>query len=81
MSNPSDFDRKFGVLNIGFMVITTVYTFIGFFGYLKWGEGVEGTLTLNLPADSVFVQPQTILFIEKSFLNFILSILQNDTDG
>lgn len=49
MKNPSDFSRPAGVLNIGMTIVTTLYIAFGFFGYLKWGEDVAGSLTLNLP--------------------------------
>lgn len=49
MKKPSDFDRPLGVLNIGIGIVTVLFISFGFFGYLKWGENVAGSLTLNLP--------------------------------
>lgn len=49
MRKPSTFDQPIGVLNVGIAIVTVLYISFGFVGYLKWGEGVEGSLTLNLP--------------------------------
>lgn len=48
MKKPSYFDRSLGVLNIGMTLVTLMFIFAGFIGYLKWGELVGGSLTLNL---------------------------------
>ncbi|XP_030747032.1 proton-coupled amino acid transporter-like protein CG1139 [Sitophilus oryzae] len=40
-----------GVLNSAMMVIISLYASIGFFGYYKFGEGTEATITKNLPDD------------------------------
>lgn len=53
MKVPEDFDRRFGVLNVGMCIVTTIFITTGFFGYLKYGEDVMGSLTLNLPADNL----------------------------
>lgn len=49
MKKPAQFDRGFGVLNVGMVIISTLFLMCGFFGYWKWGEQVAGSLTLNLP--------------------------------
>lgn len=49
MKKPLKFDTPVGVLNIGMVFVTILFTSFGFFGYLKWGEEVAGSLTLNLP--------------------------------
>lgn len=49
MGKPRNFDRSFGVLNVGMTLVTLLFSFAGFFGYWKWGEEVGGSLTLNLP--------------------------------
>ncbi|XP_041986662.1 proton-coupled amino acid transporter-like protein pathetic [Aricia agestis] len=37
-----------GVLNKGMSGVTVVYILLGFLGYLRYGEGVEDSITLNL---------------------------------
>lgn len=49
MRKPDTFDQPFGVLNIGIATVTLLYISFGFFGYLQWGDEVEGSLTLNIP--------------------------------
>lgn len=53
METPQDFDGLTGVLNTGMAIVTTMYTAIGFFGYLKYGDRVEASITLNLDGSSV----------------------------
>ena len=42
-----------GVLNATMATVTSLYISVGFFGYLKFGEDVEGSITLNLPSDEL----------------------------
>jgi proton-coupled amino acid transporter len=51
MKNPGNFSRACGVLNLGMVIVTAIFVCIGFFGYLQYGEGVRGSLSLNLPND------------------------------
>ncbi|XP_049538262.1 proton-coupled amino acid transporter 4-like [Anopheles darlingi] len=56
MRRPHDFSRPLGVLNVGMTVVTLLFTTTGFLGYLKWGEEVKGSLTLNLPDGELLAQ-------------------------
>ena len=49
MKKPELFIRPFGVLNVGMTIVTSLILVMGFLGYLKFGDAVEGSLTLNLP--------------------------------
>lgn len=51
MKTPEDFGGWTGVLNTGMVIVAALYTAIGFFGYLKYGDHVSGSITLNLPND------------------------------
>lgn len=53
MKKPELFRRPLGVLNVGMAVVTILYLLIGTLGYLKYGDDVMGSVTLNLPQDSV----------------------------
>lgn len=47
MATPKSFG---GVMNLGMTVVTAMYAFVGFFGYIKYGENSKSSITLNLPA-------------------------------
>lgn len=49
MKNPRHFIGKVGILNIAMFIVVLLYGVIGLFGYLKYGDAVEGSITLNLP--------------------------------
>lgn len=49
MREPKKFGKSFGVLNIGITIVTALFISFGFLGYWKWGNDVQGSLTLNLP--------------------------------
>lgn len=51
MKSPETFDKPLGVLNVGMIIATALYTSFGFFGYWHWGDGVMDSLTLNLPQE------------------------------
>jgi len=53
MKKPEQFTKPFGVLNVGMTIVTSLVLVMGFLGYLKYGDEVEGSLTLNLPQDDV----------------------------
>lgn len=53
MKKPEDFGGSTGVLNTGMTIVACLYTTVGFFGYLKYGENVKGSITLNLPPDQL----------------------------
>lgn len=53
MKTPQDFGGPTGVLNTGMVIVACLYTSVGFFGYLKYGDHVKGSITLNLPSDDM----------------------------
>lgn len=53
MAKPERFGTRFGVLNCAMVPITLLYTVVGFFGYLKYGQHTQGSITLNLPNDQL----------------------------
>lgn len=55
MKTPKSFLGCPGVLNSGMFVVVCLYTGFGFFGYLRYGDGVEGSVTLNLPEQDMLV--------------------------
>lgn len=49
MKTPTHFIGCPGVLNTGMFLVVLLYASVGFFGYLKYGEGTRASITLNLP--------------------------------
>lgn len=48
MKTPKSFG---GVMNIGMVLVTVMYGFVGFFGYWRYGEKSKDSITLELPKD------------------------------
>ena len=53
MKTPGDMRGWNGVLNTAMTMVACLYIAVGFFGYLKYGENVVGSITLNLPSDEL----------------------------
>lgn len=53
MQTPEHFIGCPGVLNIAMVIIVTLYAATGFFGFLKYGDATEASVTLNLPVDQL----------------------------
>lgn len=71
MQTPQHFIGCPGVLNIGMFVVVILYTAVGFFGYLKYGEATKGSITLNLPTEEVYVTLTSLaIFPLISFISF-----------
>ena len=62
MKRPQDFGGYSGVMNLGMVTVTCLYTATGFYGYLKYGDDAKGSVTLNLPPKDLLVY---ICFTEK----------------
>jgi len=53
MKHPDHFINKLGILNIAMAVVVVLYAVIGFLGYVRFGDEVQGSVTLNLPEDEM----------------------------
>uniref|UniRef100_A0A1B0CAN0 Putative amino acid transporter n=1 Tax=Lutzomyia longipalpis TaxID=7200 RepID=A0A1B0CAN0_LUTLO len=61
MRKPQHFLGCPGVLNTAMITVIVLYAVMGFFGYVRFGDIVEGSITLNLPQDQVVAQVAQIL--------------------
>lgn len=52
MKTPNHFIGCPGVLNFGMFIVVLLYSATGFFGYLKYGDLTQGSITINLPQDT-----------------------------
>lgn len=41
------------VLNTAMFIVVVLYILIGFLGYVSFGDGVEASVTMNLPKDEL----------------------------
>ncbi|XP_041972808.1 proton-coupled amino acid transporter-like protein pathetic [Aricia agestis] len=72
MIKPNHFLGCPGVLNIAMSAVVLMYGFIGFAGYLNYGEDARGSLTLNLPQDEILAQTAKTLVASVMLLSFAL---------
>lgn len=55
MKNPQKFLGCPGVLNTAMIASTILYGSIGFLGYIRYGDDVQASVTLNLPEGVLYV--------------------------
>ena len=60
MKTPQHFIGCPGVLNTGMFFVVLLYTGVGFFGYLKYGDATQASITLNLPTEQMYVEHRVI---------------------
>lgn len=53
MRAPKDFKGPTGILNRAMCLIIALYIGLGFLGYIRYGDNVAATVTINLPADEL----------------------------
>lgn len=71
MATPQDFGGLTGVLNTGMVIVACLYTSVGFFGYLKYGDKVQvGSITLNLPPNEILAQSVRLVMALAIFLSY-----------
>lgn len=51
MEHPKKFLGYFGLFNAAMTMILSLYALVGAFGYLKYGDEIKASLTLNLPPE------------------------------
>lgn len=56
MRKPKQLGSCTGVLNVSMATISILYPTFGFVGYLKYGDQIKGSITLNLPEDELLAQ-------------------------
>jgi len=83
MKTPKSFMKPCGVLNVAMGIIVAMYTALGFFGYIRYGHKIEGSITLNLPDEKLGIAVQILLAIAIFFTHPIqcyvaIDIMWND---
>ncbi|XP_026319810.1 proton-coupled amino acid transporter-like protein pathetic isoform X2 [Hyposmocoma kahamanoa] len=72
MKTPTHFIGCPGVLNTGMFFVVSLYAFTGFFGYLKYGEDTNSSITLNLPQDEILGQSVKLMIAIAMFFTYSL---------
>ncbi|ERL94987.1 hypothetical protein D910_12259 [Dendroctonus ponderosae] len=57
MKKPGQFTKPLGVLNSGMVIVTIMYLVVGCLSYMKYGDDIRGSVTLNLPQHEVKASP------------------------
>jgi len=72
MRYPKDMGGPNGVLNTSMTLVVALYLAMGFYGYLKFGEDIEASITLNLPPGDIAAQLTLCLFSLAIFFSYAL---------
>lgn len=72
MKQPKHFAKTLGVMNISMIPISILYVIFGFFGYLKYGDEIQGSITLNLPQAEIMAQLIKGLYSLTIFISYHL---------
>merc|ERR550519_1664056 len=71
MRKPQDMLGCVGVLNFSMVTIALLYIFMGFFGYLRYGDHIMSSITLNLP-ESPLAEIALLMFSVAIFFSYAL---------
>jgi proton-coupled amino acid transporter len=72
MKTPKDFVRWDGVLNKSMIMVALLYITVGFFGYVKYGDAIQGSITLNLPNGALLAESVRLMMALSIFLSYAL---------
>ncbi|XP_014243772.1 proton-coupled amino acid transporter-like protein CG1139 [Cimex lectularius] len=72
MKNPKAFGGYFGVLNQGMGLVTFMYMFVGFVGYVKYGDKARGSVSLNIPNNEILAQGVVLAFAIAIYISYAL---------
>lgn len=72
MRKPQQFLGCPGVLNIAMSIVVALYSVIGFFGYLRFGDKTQASVTYNLPDGDVWAEIAKIFIALAVFFTYSL---------
>lgn len=72
MKKPKFFTTPFGILNVGITLAGTLYAIFAFFGYLRYGDQIQSSITLNLPTQDLLAQSVKIFYSFAIFISYTL---------
>ncbi|CAK1578018.1 unnamed protein product [Parnassius mnemosyne] len=74
MKRPEHFLGCPGVLNITMILVATLYAVVGVFGYLKYGDEIKGSVTLNLPQDEILALSAKVMVAIAVYFTYCLQM-------
>ncbi|XP_043649352.1 proton-coupled amino acid transporter-like protein CG1139 [Drosophila teissieri] len=72
MATPKSFVGPCGILNSGMSIVLGLYVLLGFFGYWKYGNESEGSITLNIPQNEIPAQVVKVFFAITTWISYAL---------
>ncbi|PZC82540.1 proton-coupled amino acid transporter-like protein CG1139 isoform X1 [Helicoverpa zea] len=72
MAKPNHFLGCPGVLNITMSVVVLLYMFMGFLGYVRYGDLAQGSITLNLDTSEIPALTAKVFIIFAIFFTYTL---------
>ncbi|KAH8268794.1 hypothetical protein KR018_007172, partial [Drosophila ironensis] len=73
MEHPEQYVGWFGVLDIAIFVVIISYSIFGVFGYWRFGDDIEGSVSLNLPTKETVAQISKAFILCAIFFTYPLS--------
>ncbi|GFS11987.1 proton-coupled amino acid transporter 2-like [Elysia marginata] len=74
MRKPAEFGGWTGVLNLGMAIVLALYTAVGFYGYLQFGDDAKGSITLNLPKDEWLYMSVKLMFCVVIYISYNIQL-------
>lgn len=70
MKTPEVFGGWFGVIDLAMTIAMVLYAAMGFYGYLRFGKAVQGSITLNLPCHEGLYAAVKVMFAVAIFITY-----------
>ncbi|KPJ19770.1 Proton-coupled amino acid transporter 4 [Papilio machaon] len=74
MRKPEHFLGCPGVLNVTMVLVAVLYAVVGVFGYLKYGDDVKGSITINLPQDEILALIAKVMVATAVYFTYCLQM-------
>lgn len=73
LRNPMEMTQRCGVLPAAMGIVSAIFIAIGFFGYVAYGNDVQGTITLNMPK-TPFYNIVNLALVTAAFIGHVVNL-------